>query len=76
MKLENPGASTIVQTMIKLPSYRCHCQSIVIIADMFMKGLSSWILGREEIIELWRRWVKQRDGDLATIATHAKFGIS
>jgi len=76
MKLEDPWATTIIQAIIKLPSYRGHCQSIVVIVNVFTKCPSSWIWIREEIIELWRNWVKQGEGDLATIAACAKFGIA
>src|SRR5260221_6049188 len=75
IKLEDPGTTTIIQGMIKLPSHRGHCQCIVVIANFFTKCPSSWIWIREEVIQLWRDWVKHGEGDLATIAACAKFGI-
>ena len=52
MKLKDPWATTIIQATIKLPSYRGHCQGIVIVANAFPKSLSSVIWIREKVIEL------------------------
>jgi hypothetical protein len=75
MKLKDPWATTIIQAIIKLPSYRGHRQGIVVIANTFTKSLSSVIWIREKVVELWRDRVKPGKGDLATITACAKFGI-
>jgi len=51
MKLEDPWATPIIQSTIKLSSNRGHGQSIVVIANVVMKCVCSWIfMVREKAI--------------------------
>jgi hypothetical protein len=75
MELEDPGSTTIVNSVVHLTAYRGHGECIVVIADMHPKLLASVILAIIELGQFMGKSVQRGKLDLSTDTAYAKFGM-
>jgi len=75
IKLVEPRATTIINTVVQFPPHRSHGQCAVIVANMIAKCSPNWVLNSKKVIQFRRRWLKRGKAYFALIAAHAKFRI-